>query len=101
MSNVILLNAFEVPDGATDASTAYWEEGADLMRKAPGYVSTALHRAIDDNARFQLINRAEWTSPEAFYAAVQAPEFTAFTERHKGDFTYFPGLYRVIRSDVD
>jgi len=71
------------------------------MRRAPGYISTALHRAVNDNARFHLINRAEWENAEAFYAAVQTPEFKAFAERNKGAYQYYPGLYEIIRTDDD
>ena len=101
MSNVILLNPFEIPKGMEEEVLSYWEEAAQLMKRAPGYISTALHRSIDDNARFHLINRAEWESPEAFYAAVQTPEFNTLVERNKGKYQYYPGLYQVIRSDED
>jgi heme-degrading monooxygenase HmoA len=79
----------------------YWEEVAQLMKKAPGYISTALHQAIDENARFHLINWAEWESAESFYAAVQTPDFKAIAARNKGKYQYFPGLYEIIRTDDD
>lgn len=101
MSSVILINSFEIPEGQEDEVISYWEEAAQLMRSAPGYISTALHKAVDENARFQLVNRAEWESAEAFYAAVQTPEFIAFAERNKGKYHYFPGVYTIIRNDDD
>jgi heme-degrading monooxygenase HmoA len=101
MSKVILLNPFEVPKEREQEALGYWEEAANLLKRAPGYISTALHQAIDDNARFRLINCAEWESPEAFYAAVQTSEFDSLVERNKGKYQYYPGLYRVIRTDDD
>ena len=99
--NVILLNPFEIPTDKQEEVVSYWEEAAHLLKRAPGYVSTALHRSIDDNARFHLINRAEWEGPQAFYAAVQTPEFRALVEANKGRYQYYPGLYQVIRTDDD
>ncbi|HEU0220813.1 MAG TPA: antibiotic biosynthesis monooxygenase family protein [Paracoccaceae bacterium] len=101
MSPVILLNPFEVPPGMEDATLAYWEEAAQILRRQPGYLSTALHQSIDGSARFALVNRAEWESPEAFQAAIASPAFRALTGRNQGRFHYFPGLYRVIRTDAD
>ena len=101
MNSVILINSFEIPKGQEKEVIEYWEEAARLMQKAPGYISTALHQAIDENARFHLINRAEWETAESFYAAVQTPEFKAFADRNKDKYQYYPGLFRVIRTDAD
>ena len=98
MSNVILLNPFEVPADQVDDCLAYWDEAAELMRRAPGFVSTALHQALDPATRFQLINRAEWETPAHFRAAVTSPSFRALTRRNEGRFQYYPGLYRVVRT---
>ena len=48
---VILLNPFEVPAGKEQEAIEYWERGAEVLRKAPGYISTRLHRAISPDAR--------------------------------------------------
>lgn len=101
MGNIILINSFEIPKGQEKEILEYWEEAARLMKKAPGFVSTALHQAIDENARFHLINMAEWETAESFYAAVQTPQFKEFAERNKGKYEYFPGLYKIIRTDND
>ena len=57
---VILLNPFEVPAGKEEEALKLWERAAEVMRKSPGFISTRLHRAISPDARFQLINMAEW-----------------------------------------
>ena len=98
MPNVILMNPFEVPPERVDDCLAYWEDAAAIMRRAPGFVSTALHQAIDPAARFALINRAEWESLTHFQAAVTSADFQALTARNKGRFQYYPGLYRVVRT---
>ena len=36
MSNVILINPFEVPEGKEEACLAIWEAAAEYMRKQPG-----------------------------------------------------------------
>ena len=95
---VILLNAFEVPPGKEQEAIEYWERCAAVMRKAPGYISTRLHRAISQDARFQLINMAEWESPEHFEAVIKTDEFKQVADDEAATFPHFPGLYEVIRT---
>ena len=59
MANVTVINPFEVPEGKEEEALALWDKFADYFRKQPGYVSTKLHRAINPDARFHLINIAE------------------------------------------
>ena len=70
MPNVILINLFEVPKGKGAAALRMWEKAAEYMKKQPGFVSTRLHRALAPDARFHLINIAEWESVENFQAAI-------------------------------
>ena len=93
---VTLINVFEVPSGRLEETLRYWEAARDFLAREPGYIRTRLHQAITPEARFQLINLAEWESPEAFQAAtarmtrelrVPAPEGLRFT----------PALYRAVR----
>ena len=69
--NVILINPFEVPEGKLEASVKYWEACRDFLKTQPGYISTELHQSIKDDARFMLINVAEWESAKAFMEASQ------------------------------
>ena len=55
MSNVILINPFEVPEGKEEACLAIWEAAAEYMRKQPGFISTKLHRALSSDVRFILL----------------------------------------------
>lgn len=98
MSNIILLNPFEVPAGKEEEALALWERGAQVMRKSPGFVSTRLHRAISPNAKFYLINLAEWKTPEHFIAVSQSDEFKEAIAGSMETCPHFPGLYEVIRT---
>lgn len=98
MANVILLNPFEVTAGKEEEALALWERGADIMRKSPGFISTRLHRAVSPDARFHLINMAEWDSVESFMAAIETDEFKEATAGSMETIPHFPGLYEVIRT---
>lgn len=95
---VILLNPFEVPAGKEQEAVEYWERCAEVMRKAPGFISTRLHRAISADAHYQLINMAEWESPQHFLAVIESDEFKRVSEAGAEEFPHFPGLYEVIRT---
>jgi heme-degrading monooxygenase HmoA len=98
MANVVLLNPFEVPTSKEKEALNLWERAANVMRKSPGFVSTRLHRAISPEARFHLINMAEWESVESFVAAIESDEFKEATAGSMEDFPHFPSLYEVIRT---
>ena len=96
--SVILINPFEVPAGKEDEALALWGRAADVMRKSPGFISTRLHRAISPDARFHLINMAEWELAEHFMAAIESDEFKKVSAGSMEAFPHFPGLYEVIRT---
>ncbi len=96
--SVILINPFEVPQGKEEEALVLWERAADVMRQSPGFISTRLHRAISPDARFYLINMAQWESPEHFKAAIESEAFKTATAGSMETFPHFPGLYEVIRS---
>ena len=93
---VTLINPFEVPAGRVEACIAYWQRARDFMQEQPGYLATRLHRALTPDARFPLINVAEWASAADFQAAVTDPRFVALTKPECGTFPHHPALYRVI-----
>ena len=98
MSNVIVINPFEVPGGKEEQALETWDRFADYFRKQPGYVSAKLHRSIDPDARFHLVTVAEWESPNHFMAALNNPELQEIAETAKDHSPNYPGLYEVIRS---
>ncbi len=95
---VILINPFEVPEGKEDEAVAFWEMAAGIMRRAPGFISTKLHKAVVPGARFALINIAEWESVEHFVAVTQSEEFKTAIAPYLETFPHYPGLYEVIRT---
>ena len=97
MANVTVINPFEVPEGKEEDALSLWDKFADYFRKQPGYVSTKLHRAINPDARFHLINIAEWESIEHFQAALNNEELQKIAES-ADEFPHFPGLYEVVRA---
>ena len=98
MSTVILINPFEIPEDREDECLAFWERAAEYMRKQPGFISTRLHRAIVPQARFTLINMAEWESVEHFEKAMNNEEFKKLVAPYMEVCPHFPGLYEVIRT---
>ena len=95
MPQAILINVFEVPEGRHEEFLAGWEEAKRFMERQPGYVSTALHRSLDPQARFRYINIAVWESPADFNAALNHPDFVAYRDRVP--FAHYPSVYTVIR----
>ena len=94
--NVVLINVFEVQPGTEEEAVRYWEAARDFLSRQPGYVSTRLHRALRPDARFQLVNVAEWASAEAFQAATVRMQRELAAAPPPG-LRFTPGLYRVVR----
>ena len=94
--NVVLINVFEVPPGAEEEAIRWWEAARDFLARQPGYVSTRLHRALRPDARFQLVNVAEWASAEAFQATTARMQRELAAAPPPG-LRFTPALYRVVR----
>lgn len=95
MAQATLINVFEVPEGRDEEFLAGWEQAKQFMEQQPGYVSTALHRSLDSQARFRYINVAVWATPQDFQAALNHPTFVAL--RDATPFAHYPSVYTVIR----
>jgi antibiotic biosynthesis monooxygenase (ABM) superfamily enzyme len=93
---VTLINLFEVPPGQLEAALRWWEAARDIMARQPGYLSTRLHQAMTPEARFQLVNMAEWESAEAFQAASRRLQAELAVPPPEG-LRFTPGLFRVVR----
>ena len=96
MSNVVLINVFEVPAGKDEEFLQGWEAARDFMQRQKGYVSTRLHSSLDPSTRFRFINVAEWETPADFQTALNQPEFVKL--REEIPFAHYPSLYQVIRT---
>ena len=93
--SVVLINVFEVPEGKDEVFLSGWQAAAQQLRTQPGYISTKLHESVDPHASFRFVNVAEWESPQAFQAAINAPAFRAAAES-LSFATPHPSLYRVV-----
>tara|TARA_B100000700_G_scaffold318797_1_gene412697 strand:+ start:351 stop:695 length:345 start_codon:yes stop_codon:yes gene_type:complete len=100
-SSIVLINPFIVPEGKLEESIKYWESHRDFLKTQPGYISTKLHRSLETQsflgeAKYKLINVAEWESQDAFNSAVQKMQLALNTERVEG-LVGQPALYEVVR----
>jgi heme oxygenase (mycobilin-producing) len=94
---VILINAFEVPAADAEGFVAAWEKTRDYLETQPGYIDTALHRALTPDAEFQFVNVARWQTLEEFRAATQSPGFRQAAAGLAG-YRPHPALYHVVRT---
>jgi heme-degrading monooxygenase HmoA len=92
--SVVFVNCMRFDPEHHDAAFAAWERVNRYMVAKPGYRWHRLHRRLDDDAPFGLVNVVEWESPDAWRAAHDAG-FRALTE---GDlpFTAQPTLCRRV-----
>jgi heme oxygenase (mycobilin-producing) len=93
---VILINAFTVPAEALNETISMWETARDFLKKQPGYISTKLHQSLSPDAKYLLMNVAEWKDAEKYMAATSLMRKEAILPRIKG-VVPGPQLYTVIR----
>ena len=94
MANVVLINPFEVPEDRDDEFIESWQAVRDLVKRRKGFVSTALHRSLNPQARFRFVNVALWETADDFYAAIRSEEFR---ELRKGSpFPAYREIYEVV-----
>ena len=65
---ITLINIFEIGADDVDQFLREWEERAEFLGRQPGFRSLRLHRAVNPDSRFGLVNVAEWDSAEALHA---------------------------------
>jgi heme oxygenase (mycobilin-producing) len=92
---VVLINAFEVPEGADEGFLAGWERQREFLSAQAGYLSTRLHRSLSPDADFRFVNVALWRSAKAFRDATSQPEF----RNAQFLFRFHASLYEVVRGD--
>ena len=95
---ITLINVFEIRVGDVEQFLLQWRERAEFLGRQPGFRSLRLHRALDPESRFQLVNVAEWDSAEALRAATAQDFFQLSAQRSVQDFavTAHPAVYRVV-----
>ncbi|GAQ08085.1 hypothetical protein ALT_5406 [Aspergillus lentulus] len=76
---IVLLNVISIPRGADKESfLKTWRRTGEVLKKAPGYISTQLHQAIGDG-NF-IVNYAVWESNEDLKNGLALPEFRKICE---------------------
>ena len=68
---LVLINLFSMPPSMVDDFVANWETSIAAARGAKGFRGTRLHRALDPNAHYPVVNIARWDSAEDWAASVQ------------------------------
>ena len=94
---LVLINAFEVPEGRDDEFIAGWTAACEFLDAQPGYLGTALHESVAPGSAFRFVNVARWRTADEFGAATSSDGFRA-AAAGLGKFTSHPGLYRVART---
>ena len=92
---VVLINAFEVPAEADAPFIGGWQRARDFLAAKGGVRSTALHRALREDADFRFVNVAQVDSPEVWRAAISDPAFPG----SQMPFKAHPSLYEVVHED--
>jgi heme-degrading monooxygenase HmoA len=92
---VVLINAFEVPEGQDEAFLQAWDRAREFLATQEGYVSTRLHRSLSPAADFRFVNVAVWQTAQAFQAATSQPGF----RNAPVPFPFHASLYEVVRED--
>lgn len=92
---VVLINAFEVPEGQDEVFLQAWEQAREFLAGQDGYVSTRLHRSLSPAADFRFVNVAVWRSRQAFQAATSQPGF----RNAPVPFPFHASLYEIVHED--
>ena len=89
--------AYEVAHEDSDRFLDSWDKANAFLKKQPGFVSTALHRAVSANPDFRFVNVGCWENEDAFRAATQNKDFQEASGR-LAPFPIHAAAYEVIRT---
>lgn len=95
-NQVVLINTFSVDPAHEQVTLEYWEAARDILEQQPGYISTKLHRSLDDDATYRFINVAQWESEAMFKSAIANMRKELPPMMIKG-VAADPNLYQIIR----
>ncbi|KDN29834.1 hypothetical protein VFDL14_03525 [Vibrio fortis] len=93
---VVLINTFAVDAASEEVTLEYWEAARDILEQQPGYISTKLHRSLDDDATYRFINVAQWESEAMFKSAIANMRKELPPMMFQG-VSADPNLYQIIR----
>jgi heme-degrading monooxygenase HmoA len=97
---VTFINVFEIDPAQIDDFIVGWKQRGEIMRRQPGFRAFHLHRALSQDAPYQLVNVAQWDSVEALQAATQTEEFQASIREAATRFNAVahPGVYTTVKA---
>ena len=98
-TTIKVINPIVVPNGKESEALAIWDSYAGYFSQQPGFIGTKLHRSMDQNAKFHLINIAEWKSAEDFTRALHSEEIKKIGNGFPKDMPHYPSLYQIIRDE--
>jgi heme-degrading monooxygenase HmoA len=103
---LVLINLFAMPADQVDGFVERWEGSISRAGGAGGFRGTTLHRAIDPDAPYPVVNIARWDSVEEWRATVGAhfvapAEGAAGTPRSASGVAAHPALYTVVHVTPD
>lgn len=87
--------SYEVAHEDADRFLDSWEKANEFLREQPGFVSTALHRAVSANPDFRFVNVSCWESDDAFRAATQSQDFRDASGR-LSPFPIHASAYEIV-----
>ena len=99
---LVLINLFSMPAELVDDFVGRWEASVAAARHAPGFRGTRLHRSLDPEATYPVVNIARWDSVEDWQAAFDK-YFSGPGRRDVGwnPVSAHPTLYSVVHVTPD
>ncbi|MDU3926883.1 MAG: antibiotic biosynthesis monooxygenase family protein [Enterobacter asburiae] len=92
---LVLINLFTVVDPADEVGFLdAFRAAAEVITKAPGFISMQLHRAIGDSPTY--LNYVVWESTEAVRAAFADPGFLAKLPAYPSSVVASPHLFQKV-----
>ena len=94
MSVITVINSIEVPQGKEQEILDKLKLFSDYFSQQKGYIKSELHKAIDPNSTYPLVNISIWQSSEDFETALNQESFKQVAKK-AGDFTSHPRIYQT------
>ncbi len=93
---VVLINVFTVEPANQQRLVDLLIRATDgLINRAPGFVSSTLHRSIDGT---KVTMYAQWRSAGDYQAMRQNPDPLPFLQEALTIATFEPGMYEIVRT---
>ena len=97
---LVLINLFSMPAELVDGFVAKWEQNIAKAGEVKGFRGTRLHRSVDPDARYPIVNIARWDSVEDWQAMFDE-HFSAPEGGGPMSISADPNLYEVVHVTPD